>query len=88
MFFAEQNFAPTRSIEVWENRSTFLMLDRLEQILKTGTIYRADGYDWNGMSYLRVFIVGRWGCVWDGPRTDKALSMIDEAKEAKRRQER
>ena len=64
------------------------MLDRLEQILRTGTIYRAEEYEWNGMSYLRVFIVGRRGCAWDGPRTDKALSMIDEAKEAKRRQGR
>lgn len=40
-----------------------------------------------GKGYLRVFIVGRRGCAWDGPRTDKVLSMIDEAKEAKRRRE-
>jgi hypothetical protein len=68
----------------WENRSTFLCWIELEQILRTGTIYRAEEYQWNGMSYLRVFIVGRRGCAWGGTRTGKALSMIDEAKEPKR----
>lgn len=64
------------------------MLDTLEQVLRTGTIYRVEEYEWRGVSYLRVFMVGRRGCAWDGPRTDKALSTIDGAKEAKRRQRR
>ena len=62
------------------------MLYVLEQVLKTGGIHRVEEYEWAG-GYLRVFIVGRRGCAWDGPRTDKVLSMIDEAKEAKRRRE-
>ena len=63
-------------------------MNTLEQILRTGGIYRVEEYEWNGKGYLRVFIVGRRGCAWDGPRTDKIMSMIDEAKEAKRRQGR
>jgi hypothetical protein len=63
-------------------------LDTLEQVLKPGGISRVEEYEWKGRSYLHVFIVRAQGCAWDGPRTDKALSMIDEAKEARRRQGR
>jgi hypothetical protein len=35
------------------------MLYILEQVLKTGGISLLEEYEWNGRSYLRVFIVGR-----------------------------
>jgi hypothetical protein len=63
------------------------MLGVLEQILKTKAIRRVEEYQWKGTNYLRVFVVGQRDCAWDGPRTNKARTIIDEAREARRRRE-
>ena len=88
MFFAEQILArraASNLVRIVRGSPRWITL---EQVLKPGGISRVEEYEWKGRSYLQVFIVGRRGCAWDGPRTDKALSMIDEAKEARRRQGR
>jgi hypothetical protein len=63
------------------------MLDLLEQILKTNAIRRVEEYRWKDTIYLRVFVVGQRDCVWDGPRSNEAGTIIEEAREAKRRRE-
>ena len=58
------------------------MLDVLEQILKANAIRRVAEYQWKDKIYLRVFVVGQRDCAWDGPRTNEARTVIDEAREA------
>jgi hypothetical protein len=59
------------------------MLDRLREILDACTIDHADEYEWQGGIYLRLFIVGTKYCVWDGPKTEEVLTLINKARRAK-----
>ena len=63
------------------------MLNVLEQILKANAIRRVEEYQWRDTIYLRVFVVGQRDCAWDGPRTDEARTVVDEARAAMRRRE-
>jgi hypothetical protein len=59
------------------------MLDILREILDTGIIDHVDEYEWNDKTYLRLFIVGKKHCVWDGPRTSEVLTLINKARRAR-----
>jgi len=61
------------------------MLDDLKYILKIGTLRRFEQYDWNGLTYVRVFIVGQKDYAWDGLRTSEAMLMLDAAQDQKKR---
>jgi hypothetical protein len=40
------------------------MLGTLKEILDSGFIDHADGYEWKGTIYLQLFMVGEKCCVW------------------------